>query len=94
MSLADDLLVSAASGVKVVSVNAPERDRFYEQLGKFLESEARADGMPERVVLVATNEQVGYFDWALDELNFDTSSNDCFARMATGKPSFNAGKFS
>jgi ATP-dependent 26S proteasome regulatory subunit len=94
VTLAEDLLVSASAGIKAVSVTAPERDRFYVQLGQFLLREAESDGMPERVVLVVTETGIGYFDWTISELDFDSSSNDCFARMATGKPSLNTGKFS
>ena len=84
MSLADDFLVSASAGTKVVAVTAPERDRFYVQLGKFVEREAEADGMPERVVLVATAADVGYFDWEAEQLDFDSNSNECFTIMTTG----------
>ena len=94
MSLADDFLVSALAGTKVVAVTAPERDRFYVQLGQFVEREAEADGMPERVVLVATAADVGYFDWDAEELDFDSKSNECFSSMTTGKPSLTRGNFS
>jgi ATP-dependent 26S proteasome regulatory subunit len=94
MTLADDLLVAAAAGVRAVSVTSPERDRFYYQLGKFVESEAQADGMPERVVLVATAAGIGYFDWGAEQLDFSHSSNDCLASMVTGKPGLDVGNLS
>ena len=93
MSLADDFLVSASAGTKIVAVTAPERDRFYQQLGQFVKREFEADGLPERVVLVATAADVGWFDWDAEELDFDSTSNDCFASMKTAQPGLRAGEW-
>jgi len=93
MSLADDFLVSAGAGTKIVAVTAPERDRFYQQVGKFVQREHEADGLPERVVLVATASDVGWFDWDADQLDFTSTNNECFARMKTAQPGLRVGEW-
>ncbi|SVB92985.1 uncharacterized protein METZ01_LOCUS245839, partial [marine metagenome] len=58
MGLVEDLTVAAASGAKVVSVTAPERDRFYANLCEFSIEESEADGGAERTILVCASNGV------------------------------------
>ncbi len=84
MDFDQELFIAIKSGARVISVNSPERNTFYQRLGKFVLEESEKNGETERIVFVSTNQKLQYFDWDMEELrDLSQSENQASSRIAT-----------
>ncbi|MDA7556192.1 AAA family ATPase [Euryarchaeota archaeon] len=77
MDLADELLYAADAGVKMISITAPERQRFYTHLSTFVAEEMARNPEEEyeRMIIIRAGEKFGWYDVDSNKIHTTMSSS-------------------